>query len=153
MGNALTLVGSINVPVNLNVHPKSPKSKRKVYSKLRDTAQTFDVTVLPVSKTFEIQNLYNGKKDTEWNILICGNDKTYIFSKTRFVEESLENTKGDVLPTKLYNFFDGIQTHALNGESLQFLIVYDKQTYLVNTFPLKHESKVLGTSIFVRNSW
>lgn len=151
MGNALTLIGSINIPVNLNVHSKS---KRKLFSKLRDAAETFDVTVLPVSKTFEIQNLYNGKKDTEWNIFICGNDKTYIFSKTQFVdEESLDNTKGDVLPTKLYNFFDGIQTHALNGESLQFFIVYDKQTYLVNTFPLKHESKVLGTSIFVRNSW
>ncbi len=126
-------------------------------SRLKSVGSKYNIAILPVISDYEIENLYPVTDQVhKWNILIVGSDKTYIHASIYDLDipetENLVNNRGTtVLSHELNEFFDPIFDNTLNGRKLQFLIIWRKTTYLVNTYPLENQSnKVVGAIMFVR---
>jgi hypothetical protein len=126
-------------------------------SRLKSVGSKYNIAILPVISDYEIENLYPVTDQVhKWNILIVGSDKTYIHASIYDLDipetENLVNNRGTtILSTELNEFFDPIFDNTLKGRKLQFLIIWRKTTYLVNTYPLENQSnKVVGAIMFVR---
>lgn len=130
---------------------------QKFQSKIERIGAKYNICVLPVMAEFEIENLYPVTDQVhKWNILIVGKDKTYIHANIYDLDipeaENLPNHKGaNVLGLELNEFFDPVFDKTLDGKKLQMLIVWRKNTYLVNTYPLTNQRNgVVGAIMFIR---
>ena len=133
------------------------KVQERFEQKLKSVGAKYNIAILPVISDYEIDNLYPITDQVhKWNILIVGNDKTYIHASIYDLDipetENLINNRGTaVLSHELNEFFDPIFDNTLKGRKLQFLIIWRKTTYLVNTYPLENQSNnVVGAIMFVR---
>ena len=116
------------------------------------------MSILPISSGYELDNLYPiTDRVKEWNTFIVGNDKTYILSnigdeRVQVSGDDLVDTKGNTLPSELFQFFDNVWTHTLQGKQLQFYIVLNGKLYFINTYSLRNENnKIIGAILFMRN--
>lgn len=125
-------------------------------AKMIEVSEKYNIAILPVVSDYKIENLYPVTDQVhKWNILIVGNDKTYIHASIYDLDipsKILENNLGArVLCSELNEFFDPIFDKTLQGRKLQFLIIWRKTTYMVNTYPLQNTSdNVVGAIMFVR---
>lgn len=133
------------------------KIQERFQQKLKSVGAKYNIAILPVISDYEIDNLYPVTDQVhKWNILIVGSDKTYIHASIYDLDipetDNLVNNRGaTVLCHELNEFFDPIFDNTLSGRKLQFLIIWRKTTYLVNTYPLENQSsKVVGAIMFVR---
>lgn len=126
------------------------------HARMIKAGEKYDIAILPVVSDYKIDNLYPVTDQVhKWNILIVGNDKTYIHASIYdldFPTKGLLNNVGarELCP-ELNEFFDPIFDKTLQGRKLQFMIVWRKTTYMVNTYPLQNTAnKVVGAIMFVR---
>jgi hypothetical protein len=112
------------------------------------------MVVLPVRSSFELDNLYPKHNHVDqWSSFVIGLDKTYILANTNNLNfNGLVNHKGTgILPTSIEQFLDPIWDRTLAGNQVQLFIVFDKQTYLLNSYSLKNNfDQVIGACLFMR---
>jgi hypothetical protein len=116
------------------------------------------MTILPVPATFCIENLYPSTNHVDlWNILIIGNDKTFVHAALRDLDMPDERTfannrSGTVLNRELQEFFDPIFDQTLANHKLQFYMTWQGKIFLVNSYPIVNQlSDVIGGIFFIRN--
>lgn len=126
-------------------------------SELYNVSRKYKISILPVASGYNIENLYPLTDHVElWNIFIVGRDKTYILANCKNLKiprssELVNNTADGILPDELKDFFDPIWDQTLNGNQLQFYIIFDGRTYFVNSYPFFNERKrVIGAILFLR---
>lgn len=118
----------------------------------------YNIAVLPVAPAFKLSNLFPLTNHVErWNIMIVGSDKSYILASIGDPHVKLEgskllNQKGiDRLPKELSGFFEIVWSKTLAGQRLQFFMVWNSKTYLVNTYALYNQSdSVVAATMFMR---
>ena len=136
---------------------KQEKEQHRLHQRMRSIGHKYNIAILPVISDYEFENLYPETNQVhQWNILIVGSDKTYIHASIYDLEipeaESLLNNKGaNVLGKELNEFFEPVFDSTLEGNRLQFFIIWRKTTYLVNTYPLLNNcDRVVGAIMFIR---
>jgi hypothetical protein len=134
-----------------------PKDDMSLNQELYNVSKKYKISILPIQNGFNLENLYPLTDRVHlWNIFIVGKDKTYILASCKNLKipnvEHLPNKTADgIMPDELKNFFDPIWDKTLQGNQLQFYIVFDGQTYFVNTYPFLNEKKrVIGAIMFLR---
>ena len=128
---------------------------RKIYQVSRE----HKISILPITPTFDIDNLYPLTDHVElWNIMVVGNDKTYIMANindphiTLPQARDLTNHKStNILPSELSIMFDSIWDKTLTGKQLQFYMVWNSKLYFINTYPFfNRRNTVIGAILFMR---
>jgi hypothetical protein len=127
--------------------------------KIQALSKKHNISILPIMNSYEIQSLYPETSQAHtWSTFIIGKDKTYaLTNKYDFNIESSYNklfkrTTNGQLHDDLLEFFDPIWERTLNGQQLQFFMIYCSIIYFVNTFALRNDSyKVIGASMFIRS--
>ena len=160
MGNSVSIIE--NLELNC-IFPwkKKKKDKLKPIDHLINVSEKYNLNILPISSEYVLENLYPiTDRVNEWNTFIIGNDKTYILSNLgdnvnlRLKEENCDivDTRGNKLPLEIFEFFDKVWTHTLDGKNLQFYMVVKGVLYFINTYSLKNtNSKIIGAIMFMRN--
>lgn len=140
-------------PIPTNERKENDKLTRNIY----DMSQKHNINILPINMNYEINNLYpKSNMVHEWTILIIGNDKTYILANINAPglgdSEKLLNHKGTGLfPEPIEEFLEPVWDKTLKGNNLQFFMLYNGKTYLVNTYAMSnHKGKVIGACLFMR---
>jgi hypothetical protein len=115
------------------------------------------ISILPVQRSFEVEDLYPSTNQVHtWNIFVVGKDKTYILSNTNCIDiensSNLVNKKAEgVIPIHFVEFFEPVWDKTLSGKHLQFFMVYEGRTFLVDTYPFfNNSSDVIGACMFMR---
>lgn len=115
------------------------------------------ISILPVRRSFEVEDLYPSTNQVHtWNIFVIGKDKNYILSTTNCINienaSNLVNNKADgVIPLHFVEFFEPVWDKTLSGSRLQFFMVYEGRTYLVDTYPFQNTTgNVIGACMFMR---
>ena len=149
-----------NFNVVFNCFWKSKKIQEKeLDKKIYHVSKQHKISVLPITPTFDIDNLYPLTDHVElWNIFVVGNDKTYIMTQVKDPNiilpeaENLLNRKANgILPNDLSTFFDTIWDRTLLGRQLQFYIVWNGRLYFINTYPFFNGKRnVIGAILFMR---
>ena len=156
----LNLFESFNLVFNCfgkgsSVKREEDELDRKIYH----VSKQHKISVLPITPTFDIENLYPLTDHVElWNIFIVGNDKTYVMTQVKDPTivipeaDNLLNRKANgVLPEDLVSFFDTIWDRTLLGRQLQFYIVWNGRLYFINTYPFFNGKRVvIGAILFMR---
>jgi len=133
--------------------------KDKLDKKLYDVTHKCKLSILPITTKYDIENLYPITDHVEhWNIFIVGNDKTYILASVNDPHihipnyEQLPNKQGkNIIPDELTKVFDSVWDSTLQGNQLQFYLVWDSKLYFMNTYPfLNDKKKVIGAIMFMR---
>ena len=129
----------------------------KLNTQLYNVSRKYKISILPISSGFELENLYPLTDRVEfWNTFVVGKDKTYILANCKNLtipnsDKLLNNTADGILPDELKDFFDPIWDKTLKGSQLQFYIIFNGQTYFVNTYPfLNNKKRVIGAIMFLR---
>ena len=140
---------------------KQNEKIESVMENLFRVSEKYKISILPISSEYVLENLYPiTDRVSEWNTFIIGNDKTYILSNIgdneylNFTEENCDivDTRGNKLPLEIFEFFDKVWTHTLDGKNLQFYMVVKGVLYFINTYSLKNtNSKIIGAIMFMRN--
>lgn len=115
------------------------------------------IHILPTNEQFKLKNLYPSTNKTEkWSVLCVGSDLTYIkvclgdFNLKGM--DFLTNKKGgNVISKRLNDTLEPIWNATLKGNRLQFFLLVNGLTYLVNSFPLDNtDGSVIGAVMFIR---
>ncbi len=149
-----------NFSVVFNCFWKSKKQyEKELEKKIYHVSKQNKISVLPITPTFDIENLYPLTDHVElWNIFVVGNDKTYIMSQVKDpsisipeADELLNRKENGILPDDLATFFDTIWDRTLLGRQLQFYIVWNGRLYFINTYPFYNGKRsVIGAILFMR---
>lgn len=149
-----------NFSIVFNCFWKSKKQKElELEKKIYHVSKQHKISVLPITPTFDIENLYPLTDRVElWNIFVIGNDKTYIMSQVKDptivipeAEDLLNRKANGILPDDLAIFFDSIWDRTLLGRQLQFYIVWNGRLYFINTYPFFNGKRaVIGAILFMR---
>ena len=129
-------------------------------SDLAENARKMDygINIIPLdSDIFRPENLYPPWNHVElWNAFVIGNDKTYILASVRSLavpegmsEDVLNRVGSSVMDAQLVRFLDPIWDKTLKGSSLQFFVEIQLQKFIVQSFPLKRNARVLGAILFM----
>lgn len=116
-----------------------------------------DIHILPTNEHLHLTNLYPSTNATErWSVLCVGSDMTYIkVSLGDFKLKNMENLTnkkgGNIISKEVNAIFEPIWNSTLKGQRLQFFMLVNGYTYLVNTFPLENIDRVIGAIMFIRN--
>lgn len=151
-----------NFNVIFNCFWKSKKQlerEKELYKQIYHVSKHHKISVLPITPTFDIENLYPLTDRVElWNIFVIGNDKTYIMTQVKDpnmilpeAEHLLNRKANGILPEDLATFFDTIWDRTLLGRQLQFYIVWNGRLYFINTYPFFNgKRRVIGAILFMR---
>ena len=145
--------------LNLNFNFKFLKKKKDDVTKLYNASKNFNLSVLPVSPEYCINNLFPVTNHVDlWSTFIIGNDKSYILCNVGDVNVTFQdipniiNTKGVTIPKDLFIFLNNVWDMTLQGKNLQFFIVLDSRLYIFNSYCLTNEkNQVIGATGFMRN--
>ena len=136
---------------------RTPNEQIILNQQLYNVSRKYKISILPILAGFELENLYPLTDRVEfWNTFVIGNDKTYILANCKNLQipstdKLLNRTANGILPDELKDFFDPIWDKTLKGTQLQFYIVFNGQTYFVNTYPfLNNKKQVIGAIMFLR---
>jgi hypothetical protein len=153
---------NFNLFENIDLHFKcfrGSNTRENSDQKLYDVSRKYKISILPITTTYDIENLYPITDHVElWNIFIIGNDKTYILAKVSDPHiqipnyEQLPNKQGkNIIPDELIKVFDSVWDSTLSGAQLQFYLVWNSKLYFMNTYPfLNDKKKVIGAIMFMR---
>lgn len=135
-------------------------NKHKPYDDIQDHYNQDDgddvIHILPTNDQFHLKNLYPSTNQTEkWSILCVGNDLTYIKVclgdfKLKGMELLTNKKGGNVISKRLNDTLEPIWNSTLKGNRLQFFLLVNGYTYLVNTFPLENLESIIGAVMFIR---
>lgn len=149
-----------NIKFKINCFKKPEvKEEGTLDKKIYDVTREYKVSILPITASFDIDNLYPLTDHVElWNIFIIGNDKTYILANVKDPHivipqcRNLENHQAtNILPIELEKILDCIWDRTLKGNKLQFYMVWNGKLYFINTYPfLNGKNKVIGAILFMR---
>lgn len=154
----LKFIDNLSFVFNCFCAPKPMKDTHDaIFDKIHNLSVKHKISILPTVNKFCLDNLYPKTNQVHtWSTFVIGKDKTYILAHVNNLDianaEKVLNKKGDgVLPDIFIEFFDPIWDKTLTGSALQFLMIYDNLTYLVNTYPFHNESShVIGACMFLR---
>jgi hypothetical protein len=150
------ICGCVVAPTTIGVAGTEDDGLQK---ELYHVSQKYKIAILPIVTDYDLDNLYPITDRVEqWNIMVIGNDKTYILASLRdpylrpFREEGVLNNNGETtIPPELQGFFSPIWDKTLAGSQLQFYIVYSSHLYFINTYPiLNGKKKIIGAIMFMR---
>lgn len=151
-----SIIENINITFNCFKNSTIEKENRR---KFIGNAKKFNIIILPVDKSFNLENLFPpGNNVEEWNIFIIGNDKKYILSEIntlgieKYNKFDVINTKGlTSLPEELVEFLESVWEETLKGINMQFFIICKSITYLCNSYVLQNEKRItIGAVLFIR---
>jgi len=79
-------------------------------------------------------------------------DLDKISNPQEFLQDKLVNKQGNnLLPDELLTIFNSIWSKTLNGQQLQFYMVWNSKLYFINTYPFFNGKKhVIGAILFMR---
>lgn len=157
---------NFNLFENIDLHfkcfckPKTKEFEEDVDKDLVHMAMKYNILILPVTSDYEINNLYPVTDQVHlWNIFIVGSDKTYIMANINDDHIRIPNYHGlvnhkseNIISDELTEFFNNIWSKSLNGFQLQFCMIWNSKTYLVNTYPFLNPKKtIIGAIMFMRS--
>lgn len=136
--------------------PNDQRRKRRSFERnIYDIGAKYNISVLPIQQTFELDNLYPQTNQVhEWTTLVVGKDKTYVLTHLGSISfaksDQLVNHKGPgIIPHELQDFFDPLWDETLAGTNLQLFLVIDGLTYFMNTFSFKNNhGSIIGACMF-----
>lgn len=155
----INLLENLDITLSCFGGMSKKKTHHEIDHKIYNVSQQYNISILPIIQTYEIDNLYPPTDHVElWNIFIVGSDKTYILANIRdpFIQipdtDKLPNkTSFNILPEGLHQFMDGIWEKTLLGKKLQFYMTWNCRLYFVNTYPFHNgRDKVIGAVMFMR---
>lgn len=153
----LKFIDNLSLVFNCFCAPKTTETKDDIFNKIHTLSNKHNISILPTASTFQLDNLYPKTNQVHtWSTFVIGKDKTYILANVNNLEISNANTvlnkkAGGILPDAFVEFFDPIWDKTLSGVQLQFLMIYDSYTYLVNSYSFKNDmGEVIGACIFMR---
>lgn len=155
----LNLFENFSIVFNCFWKSKKQQKELELEKKIYHVSKQNKISVLPITPTFDIENLYPLTDRVElWNIFVVGNDKTYIMSQVKDptisipeADELLNRKANGILPEDLATFFDTIWDRTLLGRQLQFYIVWNGRLYFINTYPFFNGRRaVIGAILFMR---
>jgi hypothetical protein len=150
---------NFNLVFNCFWRSKKQLREKELEKKIYHVSRQHKISVLPITPTFDIENLYPLTDRVElWNIFVIGNDKTYIMTQVKDpnitipeAEDLLNRKANGILPDDLATFFDTIWDRTLLGRQLQFYIVWNGKLYFINTYPFFNGKRaVIGAILFMR---
>ncbi len=156
---------NLNIFENINLDcicmgkPKIKNKETNLDNKLYDAIVKYNISILPVTPNYEMENLYPTNGDVSfWNIFIVGSDKTYILADVHDPDSNipvsdrlLNHQAQNIIPNDLATVFDSIWDKTLLGKQLQFYMVWNDKLYFVNTYPFFNDrNKVIGAIMFMR---
>lgn len=155
MGNINSLIQTMNISCGCSCKDTQVDDMNEKIIKL---SKKYNIGILPIRDTCQLTNLYPITDQVhKWNVLIIGNDHTYILSKIYDLhafgrDGDIVNEKGkEALPNELHQFFHPIWSKTLTGRKLQFYMIYLGKTYFVNTYPFHNQTGlVIGAIMFLR---
>jgi hypothetical protein len=158
----LTFFENFNLIFNCN---KGLKKQEELSRQLFDVSKKLKISILPISQDSEIENLYPSENHVYlWNVFVVGSDKRYVHSKIgnescllskkylNLKDKDIMDTKGGVMPSELFDFFDKLWDLTLNGRNLQLYVMMNGKLYLINTYSFKNsKNKIVGAVCFMRD--
>jgi hypothetical protein len=148
-----------NLEINLSCFTGKNKSHHEIDRKIYNVSQEYNISILPIIQSYELDNLYPPTDHVElWNIFIVGSDKTYILANVKDEHIKIPNanllpnkTGVNLLPEGLQQFMDSIWDKTLCGKKLQFYMTWNFRLYFINTYPFhNNKDKVIGAVMFMR---
>lgn len=155
----LNLFESFSIVFNCFWKNKEADKEKEIEKKIYHVSKQHKISVLPITPTFDIENLYPLTDHVElWNIFVVGNDKTYIMTQVKDpniiipeADDLLNRKANGILPDDLFQFLDSIWDRTLLGRQLQFYIVWNGKLYFINTYPFFNGKRVvIGAILFMR---
>lgn len=139
--------------------PVKAKKKNFIHKKVVDLGEKYNISTLPVLIGKDITDLYPITDQVhKWNIFIVGKNKNYILAQIYDLDigidadELLNKTSDGYLNDELNDFFNPAWDKTLEGNDLQFLMLWSGITYFVNTYFLSNGAReVIGAVMFVRS--
>jgi hypothetical protein len=127
-------------------------------TKIQKLSTKHNISILPIKNFFELESLYPVTNQVHtWSTFIIGKDKTYVlangynFDLGSPCDDLLNKKAPGHMNDTLVEFFEPVWDRTLKGQQLQFFMVYNGITYIVNTYALRNESQVIiGACMFIR---
>lgn len=137
---------------------KKMKQRFEINKNLLELGEKYNISTLPVLIGKEITDLYPITDQVhKWNIFIVGKKKNYIMAHTFDLDigvdqsELLNRQADPYLGKELNDFFNPVWDKTLEGNDLQFFMLWSGKTYFVNTYVLSNGTRdVIGAIMFIR---
>lgn len=150
---------NFSVIFNCFLPPKQNRKQYEINNKLLELGERYNISTLPVLIGKEIKDLYPITDQVhKWNTFIVGKNKNYILAHTYDLEigvdgHELLNKQADSYLSKALNeYFNPIWDKTLEGNDLQFFMLWMGKTFFVNTYVLSNGSRdVIGAVMFIRS--
>lgn len=160
-GTMLKIIDTLSVVFNCFCNKPDVREESKaneiINRNIYNMSEKHNISILPVHMEYEIENLYPKTNMVHtWTTLVVGKDKTYILANINFegigkCERLLNHKANGLLPESFEEFLDPIWDKTLLGKNLQFFMLYNGKTYLVNTYGFHNSSNlIIGACLFMR---
>jgi hypothetical protein len=131
------------------------KDENDFMNSIVNSGSQHKIYVLPIQNDFELEDLYPTENHVDkWSTFIIGKDKTYILANSSHLKiaDLLVNHKGTgILPNTIEKFLDPIWDRTLDGNQVQLFMIYDSNTYLLNSYSFKNNAnEIIGACMFMR---
>jgi hypothetical protein len=133
------------------------KDKEKIdhYPELQNLSFKYNISVLPLFKSFNIDDLHPTTNNVEnWITFIIGKDKRYIVANNiNYLNINISQNEilNKIGKDGIFDFLNPLWDKTLQGRKLQFFMIYQNKTYFVNTYPYYNNVNIIiGASMFIR---
>jgi hypothetical protein len=133
-----SIIESVVLTFNCFLPPRKERKQLEFNQRLHELGDRYNISTLPVLIGKELTDLYPITDQVhKWNTFIVGKNKNYILVNCYDLNlgvderEILNKQSDNYLVDELNEYFNPVWDKTLNGNDLQFFMIWKGKTYLI----------------------